>query len=156
MKHKITKTIVVNVGIVLSKADYAPVLYIHDEEADSPELVLGKKIKPTKIKWVPLAEGWKLVAKSKTPEPYIQPYLNCPICSCDKKYQICALGKKYSHGFTFGQDWYLGNFVDGLCVLVQHNVHDEQPSYQAPGFIIKYILCPDLPKVPMTKADVCV
>jgi hypothetical protein len=74
MKHKITKTIVVNVGIVSSKADYAPVLYIHDEEAHSPELVLGKKIKPSEIRWVPLTEGWNLVAKSKTPENYhIQP-----------------------------------------------------------------------------------
>ena len=49
MKHKITKTIVVNVGVVSSKTDLAPVLYIHDEKAHSPELVLGNRIKDSKI-----------------------------------------------------------------------------------------------------------
>jgi len=64
------------------------------------------------------------------------------------------LGKKYIHDYTFGQDWYLSNFVSGFCVLVQHNIHDERPSYQTPGIIVKYIVCPGVPKVPMTKADV--
>ena len=49
MKHKITKTIVVNVGFVSSKADFDPVMIIHVEEAHSPELVMGKKIKDSDI-----------------------------------------------------------------------------------------------------------
>jgi hypothetical protein len=64
------------------------------------------------------------------------------------------LGEKFIHDYTFGQDWYLSNFVSGFCVLVQHNIHDERPSYQTPGIIVKYIVCPGVPKVPMTKADV--
>ena len=154
MKHKITKTIVVNVGIVSSKDDLAPVLCIDDDKAHTPELVLRKRIKQSNIQWAPLAEGWKLVAKRKTSEHYLQPYLDCPICSPNKKNQICALGKKYIHDYTFGQDWYLSNFVSGFCVLVQHNIHDERPSYQTPGIIVKYIVCPGVPNVPMTKADV--
>jgi hypothetical protein len=157
MKHRITKTIVVNVGVVSTKADLAPVLCIDDDEADhSPELVLRKRIQDNTIRWAPLAEGWKLLAKSKskTPEQYLQTYLDCPICSPNKTNQICALGKKYIHIYTFGQDWYLSNFVSGFCVLVQHNVHDERPSYQSPGIIVKSIVCPGVPNVPMTKADV--
>ena len=154
MKHKITKTIVVNVGVVSSKADLAPVLCIDDDQAHSPELVLRNRIEQSKIQWASLAEGWKLVAKSKTPRHYLQPYLDCPICSPNKKYQICALGKKYIHDYTFGNHWYLSNFVSGFCVLVQHNVHDERPSYQSPGIIVKYIVCPAVPTVSMTKADV--
>jgi hypothetical protein len=51
-------------------------------------------------------------------------------------------------------DWYLSNFVAGFCVLVQHNIHDELPGYQSPGVTVKYIECTQVPKVPMTQADV--
>jgi hypothetical protein len=44
-KHKITKTIVVNVGVVSTVDDLVPVLVPHDDDAKSPKLVLGKRIK---------------------------------------------------------------------------------------------------------------
>jgi hypothetical protein len=155
-KHKITKTIVVNVSIVYTEDDLVPVLVFNDDDVKSPELVLGKRIKHRELRWAALAEGWKLVAKSKSknPSPYLQAYLDCRICSPNKQNQICALGERYKHGYTYGQDWYLSNFVAGFCVLVQHNIHDELPSYQSPGVTVKYIECTQVPKVPMTQADV--
>ena len=46
------------------------------------------------------------------------------------------------------------NFVAGFCVFVQHNIHDELPSYQSRGVIVKYFECTQVPKVSMTQADV--
>ena len=34
------------------------------------------------------------------------------------------------------------------------NIHDELPSYQSLGVTVKYIECTQVPKVPMTQADV--
>ncbi len=120
----------------------------------SPELELGGRIKNSEWRWAPLAEGSKLTAKSKNLHPYLVAYLDCHICSPNKQNQICALGKRYRHGYTYGQDWHVSCFVAGFCVLVKHNIHDELPSYQSPGVTVKYIDCTQVPKVPMTQADV--
>ena len=67
---------------------------------------------------------------------------------------ICALGARYRHGYTYGQDWYVSCFIEGFCVLVEHSVHDEVPSFKTPGVYVKNLVVPKVPKVPLTQADV--
>ena len=97
-KHKITKTIVVNVSCVSTEDNLVPVLVVNDDDVKSPKFVLGKRIKQSELQWAALAEGWKLLvakSKSKNPSPYLQAYLDCHICSPNKQNQICALGERY-------------------------------------------------------------
>jgi hypothetical protein len=73
-KHKITKTIVVNVGIVSTEDDLIPVLVVNEDDVTSPELELGKRIKDSELQLAALAEGWKLLAKNKSKNPYLRAY----------------------------------------------------------------------------------
>jgi hypothetical protein len=77
-KHKITKIIVVNVGVV--EDDLLPVIVVNEDDAESPDFELGR-LKENEVRWVPLAQGIQLMAKAKIPNPYLQPYLDCRICS---------------------------------------------------------------------------
>ena len=45
-------------------------------------------------------------------------------------------------------------FIEGFCVLVAHSIHDEVPSYKTPGVYVKNLVVPQVPKVPLTQADV--
>ncbi len=94
-KHKITKTIVVNVGVVSTDDNLVEVIVVNEDDVTRPELELGGSIKNSEWRWVPLAQGWEVTATTKNPHPYLQPYLDCHICSPNKQNQICALGERY-------------------------------------------------------------
>jgi hypothetical protein len=149
-KHKITKTIVVNVGVVEDNA--RPYLVVNNDEEEYVELLPPPS--ENTDRWIPIAQGWQVSETKKKPHPYLQAYLDCRICSPNKSNQICALGAKYRHAYTYGQDWYMANFIGGFCVLVVHSVHDEVPSYKTRGVYVKNLVVPQVPKVPLTQADV--
>ncbi len=48
-KHKITKTIVVNVGVVSTEDHLVPVLVVNEDDVTSPELELGERIKDSEL-----------------------------------------------------------------------------------------------------------
>ena len=56
-KHKITRTIVVNVGVVSKDDNLVEVIVVNEDDPTRPELELGGRIKDSEWQWVPLAEG---------------------------------------------------------------------------------------------------
>jgi hypothetical protein len=94
-KHKITKTIVVNVGVV--EDNLRPVLVVDN---DDPTYVELAPLTENKERWAPIAQGWQLSDRAKKPNPFLQPFLHCRICSPKREKMICALGARYRHGYT--------------------------------------------------------
>ena len=135
MKHKLTKTIVVNVGtgVVSVKAK-------SDDEVEVISPVISKVL--SNKYFYSVADAWKHLEKVNPRDMFMYCHLNCKACSPDAKFSILVGNDKFIHRYTTSQDWYQYEFICAFLALVQHSFHTELPSYLPPGNGVTMIRTP--------------
>jgi hypothetical protein len=147
MKHRVTKTIVVNVG--------SHVMSQRDEDSSHVNPVLRRN--PTSQNYFySTADGWKHLARNVDyHDSFMYCHLNCDFCSPHAKYSVLVGNEDFIHRYTTSQDWYKYEFICGFLALVQHTCHKEIPSYRSPGVVVSMIRTPH-PHAKITESEVVV
>lgn len=147
MKHRVTKTIVVNVG--------SHVLTHRDEDISSDVNPVLRNNPTTQDYFYSVADGWKYVRKANNPDSFMYCHLNCDVCSPHAKYSVLVGNDDFIRRYTTSQDWYQYEFICGFLALVQHTCHKDTPSYRSPGISVTMIRTPH-PHAKITESEVVV